>query len=99
MKIPETIYLQWFGDYEPDMLSESERDAIDPSGASWCWEQIFPHDIAYVQREAVDAVLSDLLLYVSQGKDSSGLTLEEAKARIIAGINTLARRRYEPTYL
>lgn len=35
MKTPETIYLQWFGDYDPDMLSESERDAIEPSGASW----------------------------------------------------------------
>ena len=52
MKIPETIYLQWFGDYVPDMLSESERDAIDPDGASWCWEQIFPHDIEYVRKDA-----------------------------------------------
>lgn len=90
MKTPETIYLQWFGDYDPDMLSESERDAIDPSGASWYWEQIFPHDIEYVRKDAVDAILSDLLLYVSQGKDSSHLTLDEAKARIIAGIDRLA---------
>ena len=52
MKIPETIYLQWFGDYDPDMLGESERDAIDPDGASWCWEQIFPHDIEYVRKDA-----------------------------------------------
>ena len=52
MKTPETIYLQWFGDYDPDMLGESERDAIDPDGASWCWEQIFPHDIEYVRKDA-----------------------------------------------
>lgn len=52
MKTPETIYLQWFGDYDPDMLSESDRDAVDPSGASWCWEQIFPHDIEYVRKDA-----------------------------------------------
>ena len=52
MKTPETIYLQWFGDYDPDMLSESERDAIDPDGASWCWEQIFPHDIEYMRKDA-----------------------------------------------
>ena len=52
MKTPETIYLQWFGDYDPDMLSESERDAIEPSGASWCSEQIFPHDIEYVRKDA-----------------------------------------------
>lgn len=52
MKTPETIYLQWFGDYDPDMLSESERDAIDPYGASWCWEQIFPHDIEYMRKDA-----------------------------------------------
>ena len=52
MKIPETIYLQWFGDYDPDMLSESDRDEIDPDGASWCWEQIFPHDIEYVRKDA-----------------------------------------------
>jgi hypothetical protein len=42
-----------------------------------------------VRKDAVDAVLSDLLLYVSQGKDSSRLTLDEAKARIIAGIDRL----------
>ena len=52
MKTPETIYLQWFGDYDPDMQSESERDEIDPDGASWCWEQIFPHDIEYVRKDA-----------------------------------------------
>ena len=52
MKTPETIYLQWFGDYDPDMLSESERDAIEPDGASWCWEQIFPHDIEYMRKDA-----------------------------------------------
>ena len=52
MKPPETIYLQWFGDYDPDMLSESDRDEIDPDGASWCWEQIFPHDIEYVRKDA-----------------------------------------------
>jgi len=57
MKTPETIYLQWFGDYDPDMLSESERDAIDPDGASWCWEQIFPHDIEYVRKESSDKAI------------------------------------------
>lgn len=57
MKQPETIYLQWFGDYDPDMLSESERDAIDPDGASWCWEQIFPHDIEYVRKESSDKAI------------------------------------------
>lgn len=57
MKIPETIYLQWFGDYDPDMLSELERDAIDPDGASWCWEQIFTHDIEYVRKESADKAI------------------------------------------
>ena len=88
MKTPETIYLQWYGDVDPELV-DHEPD-VDPSGASWCWEQIFPADIEYVRKDAVDAVLSDLLLYVSQGKDSSHLTLDEAKARIIAGIDRLA---------
>lgn len=57
MKPPETIYLQWFGDYDPDMLGNLDRDAVDPSGVSWYWEQIFPHDIEYVRTDvAVEAV-------------------------------------------
>jgi len=97
MKTPETIYLQWYGDASPELVDHDPD--IDPDGASWCWEQIFPADIEYVRRDAVDAVLSDLLLYVSQGKDSSGLTLTEARDRIVSGINTLVRRHYAPTRL
>ena len=57
MRVPETIFLQWFGDYDPDMLSESERDGIDPDSASWCWEQIFPHDIEFRRRDLADEAM------------------------------------------
>jgi hypothetical protein len=57
MKIPETIYLQWFGDYDPDLLGQSDLDGVDPDGVCWCWEQIFPHDIEYVRKESADKAI------------------------------------------
>ena len=50
MKTPETIYLQWYGDVDPELV-DHEPD-VDPSGASWCWEQIFPADIEYMRKDA-----------------------------------------------
>ena len=82
MKIPETIYLQWFGDYDPDMLGESERDAIDPDGASWCWEQIFPHDIEYVRKDAATEAMRMLQAeYKEMAQQASDLRQELARYR------------------
>ena len=48
--IPEIIYLQWYGDENPECLTEDERQrrpTIDE--VSWCWERIFDCDIEYIQ--------------------------------------------------
>ena len=55
MKTPETIYLQWYGDVDPELV-DHEPD-VDPSGASWCWEQIFPADIEYVRKDSADKAI------------------------------------------
>ena len=82
MKPPETIYLQWFGDYDPDMLSESDRDEIDPDGASWCWEQIFPHDIEYVRKDAATEAMRMLQAeYKEMAQQASDLRQELARYR------------------
>ena len=62
MKAPETIYLQWYGDVDPELV-DHEPD-VDPSGASWCWEQIFPADIEYIRKESADAREAELVQQV-----------------------------------
>lgn len=54
MKAPEIIFLQWHGDRHPEDCCAD--DDVDPSGASWCWEQIFPADIEYIRMDKFDAV-------------------------------------------
>ena len=48
--IPEIIYLQWYGDEDPECLTEAERQR-DPTidEVSWCLERIFEYDIEYIQ--------------------------------------------------
>lgn len=54
MKTPEIIFLQWHGDCHPEDCCND--DDVDPSGASWCWEQIFPADIKYVRMDKFNEV-------------------------------------------
>ena len=63
MRPPPQICLQWYGDEDPDFLSEPEKALIDPATGevSWWLEKIHPYDIAYVRRdlfeEATDAFI------------------------------------------
>lgn len=66
---PDIVFIQWYGDSDPELMSESEKKSIDPTNGSvsWCWEEIFPSDIQYVRKEKYDeavAVLLDLVNYV-----------------------------------
>ena len=54
MKAPEIIFLQWHGDCHPEDCCAD--DDVDPSGASWCWEQVFPADIEYIRMDKLNAV-------------------------------------------
>lgn len=54
MKTPEIIFLQWHGDCHPEDCSND--DDVDPSGASWYWEQIFPADIEYIRMDKFNEV-------------------------------------------
>ncbi len=52
---PETIYLQYYGDADPEDFSEHE-DPIESGEVTFCREQIFEHDFAYVRRDLVRAM-------------------------------------------
>lgn len=56
MRPPSQIYLQWYGDYDPEFLSEPEKDRIDPhtGEVSWWLEPIFPSDLIYISKEVAE---------------------------------------------
>lgn len=58
---PELIYLQWYGNVDPEFMAESEKQAMRPDAASWWCEQIHPYDIEYIRKDLFDAMESQLL--------------------------------------
>lgn len=65
MKPPEVIYLQWFGDVDPELIGSPDEapphyEPQDYESVSWCWEKIHPADLAYVRKDEVDAELNRL---------------------------------------
>lgn len=44
MKLPEKIYLQWYGDGEPD-----EPGEVSVHDVTWHKDKVFKHDIEYVR--------------------------------------------------
>jgi hypothetical protein len=52
---PETIYLQYYGDADPEDFGPDE-DPIQSGEVTFCREQIFEHDIVYVRRDLVRAM-------------------------------------------
>lgn len=64
MRPPPQIYLQWYGDEDPNFLAESEKESIDPNTGevSWWLEKIHPHDIAYVRRDLFEEVTDAFIL-------------------------------------
>jgi hypothetical protein len=53
---PEIIYLQFYGNDDPELLTESEKASIDVHDASWCNEEIYPYDIKYISKDKIDAL-------------------------------------------
>ena len=48
---PERIWLQWFGDSDPDDPGEVYIDDV-----TWQDERIFDHDVEYVRADKADAL-------------------------------------------
>jgi hypothetical protein len=57
---PRQIWLQWYGDSDPD--DHDER----PSDVTWCDDEIFPHDVAYVRADTVLLPKSPDLMTIEQ---------------------------------
>jgi len=76
--VPVIIYLQWYGDEDPDCLTVTEKSrkpSLDE--VSWCWEQIFPYDVIYIRNdkyaelEAQNAALSAQVAELMEAIDST----------------------------
>ena len=48
-KPPEKIYLQFYGDGEPD-----EEGNVDDEDVTWCINQIFTHDVEFVRNSEIN---------------------------------------------
>lgn len=49
--IPDRIYLQYFGEDDPEMLDKPPETEMGRSEVSWCRERVYKHDIEYVRVE------------------------------------------------
>lgn len=48
MSAPERIFLQWYGDADPDVEGDSDPNTED---VTWCAENIYEHDVEYVRAD------------------------------------------------
>jgi hypothetical protein len=53
---PESIWLQWHGDAEPDDTGEVSTDDV-----TWSTDRMFAHDVRYVRWDLVEPLLTDIL--------------------------------------
>jgi len=82
--MPEIIYLQWFGDEDPDCMTKAERESNPTMDeVSWCWERIFEYDIEYIQlakHKELEQQRDELLAVLNRLNRLGGLGLDTHKA-------------------
>lgn len=82
MKAPDVIYLQWYGDENPEFISPCEDQYYTPDvdATSFSYERIFEYDITYMRsdmcmpkvRSLTDDECKDLYIAMMfRGKDVS----------------------------
>ena len=82
MSAPDVIFLQWWGDGDPDDPGEVYIDEV-----TWQDERIFDHDVEFVRRDKADALAEALELYANSFNyetGSGGIGPEEAEAVLAA---------------
>ena len=50
--VPRLIYLQWYGDGDP----EAEVGPVSENDVTWCRERIFKHDIEFIPATELERV-------------------------------------------
>ena len=79
---PNRIWLQWYGDGDPDEPGEPEHEGI-----TWCQDKINDHDIEYVRwswRERADAIEEAAKNLIAQkGRHNT----EQAYKRLVEAVN------------
>jgi hypothetical protein len=50
-KPPDTIWLQYHGDGDPDI----DVELVDPQDVTWCEDKQYEHDIEYIRRDRIAA--------------------------------------------
>ena len=78
---PERIWLQWWGDGDPDEPGEVYLDEV-----TWQDERIFDHDVEFVRKDKVAELLDNIIVAYDLPGDHCELSdaIEQAR-RFLAG--------------